>query len=150
MYSIQVLGFLFALYAKGALCMARVINTRVKRAEKAYLHMNINTVVYTEFRDCLARYGHPMNMILEIFMWQYVQGRIHLDRDNMMELKYDMGETSLMRTPVNGEVRERYFACCKAEDLPTKVPITAFMKEYAEGKFMPEFRTVEKDSESQK
>ena len=102
--------------------------------------MYINKAVFREFRDSLARYGYPMNMVLEVFMRQYVLERIHLDRQNMIKLKYDMGETSLMRTRVNREAREKYFAYCRAEKLPTKVPIMEFMKEYTEGKFVPEFR----------
>ena len=122
------------------LYMGRPVTSKVKREETAALHMLINKRLLTEFRDSLAKYGYPMNVMLEIFMRQYVLGRIHLDRENMMKLKEDTGERSHMRTPVNGEVREMYFACCRAEKLPTKVPIMEFMKEYTEGKFVPEFR----------
>ncbi len=122
--------------------MGRPVNSKVQREKTSSLHMDINENVFTEFKDSLAKYGYPMNVMLEIFMRQYVLGRIRLKNENIQKFKYDNGKTALLRTPVNQKVRENYFNYCRERKLPTKVPIMAFMKEYAEGKFTPEFRTM--------
>lgn len=120
--------------------MGRPVNSKVQREKTSPLHMEVNEDVFTKFKDSLAKYGYPMNVMLEIFMRQYVLGRIQLENENILKFKSDNGKTALLRTPVNREVRENYFEYCNERNLPKKVPIMAFMKEYAEGEFTPEFR----------
>ena len=124
--------------------MGRPVNSKVPREKTAALHMNVNKYTFRKFRDSLAKYGYPMNMILEIFMRQYALGEILLDEENILFFEEYVGETELLRTPVNREVRESYFAFCRARNMHTKVPIMAFMQEYSEGKFVPEFRKIQR------
>ena len=104
--------------------------------------MNVNKYVFRKFRDSLAKCGYPINVMLEIFMRQYVLGKIQLDEENILFFKEYVGETELLRTPVNREIRERYFVFCRAKGISTRIPIMTFMQEYLEGKFVPELRKV--------
>lgn len=104
--------------------------------------MEVNKYAFRKFRDSLAKYGYPMNVMLEIFMRQYVLGKILLDEENVLFFREYVGEKELLRTTVNREVRDRYFTFCRENGMPTRIPIIVFMQEYSEGKFVPELRKV--------
>ena len=76
--------------------MGRPVNSKVQREKTAPLHMEVNENVFTKFKDSLAKYGYPMNVMLEIFMRQYVLGRIQLENENILKLKADNGKTALL------------------------------------------------------
>ncbi|MBQ6846567.1 MAG: hypothetical protein IJO61_05490 [Oscillospiraceae bacterium] len=122
--------------------MGRPVNSKVKREETVALHMEVNKYAFRKFRDSLAKYGYPMNVMLEIFMRQYVLGKILLDEENVLFFREYVGEKELLRTTVNREVRDRYFTFCRENGMPTRIPIIVFMQEYSEGKFVPELRKV--------
>ncbi|MBQ7120475.1 MAG: hypothetical protein IJO09_09690 [Oscillospiraceae bacterium] len=104
--------------------------------------MEVNKYAFRKFRDSLAKYGYPMNVMLEIFMRQYVLGKILLDEENVLFFREYVGEKELLRTTVNREVRDRYFTFCRENGMATRIPIIVFMQEYSEGKFVPELRKV--------
>ena len=119
--------------------MGKPVNSNVKREETIALNAKVNKEVFENFKDCLGKYGYPMNVMLEFFMRQYADGRFDLNSDNILKYKNDNSELDTLSTTFNKKIYLDFKATCKVNGYFVKHVITAFMNEFVNGDFVLEY-----------
>lgn len=71
--------------------MAR-IKTEVSPKPRAMLNTTINSEILDEFKAYCKELGYPMNMLLESFMQQFVDGEFVLKIGKANKIKVDLVE----------------------------------------------------------
>ena len=75
-------------------------------------------------------------------MGQYVKGRFHIDREDILKFKNDDSEMDTLNTTFSEEIYTEFKKVCKRDRLFIKHVITAFMEKFASGSLVPEFTEV--------
>ena len=119
--------------------MGRPITSDVKRAETMALNTQVNKEVFKAFRDYLAYYAYPMNVMLETFMRQYTNEKFHLSEDDILKWKGGYYETEALNTTFNKEIYLNFKYKCKRDGYFVKHVITAFMEKLASGDYVLEY-----------
>lgn len=119
--------------------MGRPVSSDVQRAETTALNTKINKEVFKDFKDYLAYYGYPMNVMLETFMQQYANGRFNISNDDILKWKGDDSEVDTLNTTFNKEIYLNFKSKCKGNGYFVKHVITAFMEKLASGNLMLEY-----------
>ena len=125
--------------------MGRPVNSKVQREETSSLNTTVNKNILDNFRDSLGKYGYPMNMMLEIFMRQYIDGEIELSEDDVAKHKDSGAEEVTLATTINKEIYLSFKSICKDKDLYMKHVLTAFMEKYVDGGYVLEYVKVLKE-----
>lgn len=124
--------------------MGGFIKRDVQREETTTLTTTINREVFDTFKDCCKKAGYPLNMVLEIFMRQYVNGRFKVDREDVLKYKDDGVEVSILNTTFNKEICYNFKSTCKANGYFVKDVITVFMEKFSNGSVALEYVDVTK------
>lgn len=122
--------------------MGGFIKRDVQREETTTLTTTINKEVFNAFKDCCKKAGYPLNMVLEIFMKQYVDGRFKMDREDILKYKDDGMESSILNTTFNKEICLDFKSTCKANGYFVKHVITVFMEKFSNGSIALEYVDV--------
>lgn len=123
--------------------MGKPVSSNVKRAETSALNTKINKEVFNNFKDCCAYRGYAMNVLLETFMNQYVNGKFEIRHDDIIKWKKDDAEKDTLNTTFSKEIYTNFKSCCKEDGYFVKHVITAFMEEYSSGNLIMEFVRLE-------
>lgn len=123
--------------------MGKPVTSNVKRAATTALNTKVNKEVLTNFKDCCAYLGYPMNIPLETFMQQYANGRFEIDREDIMKWKYDDSEMDILNTTFNKEIYLLFKAKCKGDGYFVKHVVIAFMAEFAKKNLILEYVNIE-------
>lgn len=126
--------------------MGKPVNSSAKRLETKILNTDVNKEVYDSFKDYCRVHGYPMNMVLEIFMRQYVDGKFKVSSNDILKWKEDNSEKDLFGTSVNKEIYLQFKSACKTNGYFVKYVITAFMEKLLSGKFVLEYIEVDKNA----
>lgn len=125
--------------------MGGFIKRDVQREETTTLTTTINKEVLDTFKDCCKKAGYPLNMVLEIFMKQYVNGRFKVDREDILKYKDDGVEVSILNTTFNKEICYGFKSACKANGYFVKNIITVFMEKFSNGSITLEYVDITED-----
>ena len=125
--------------------MGKPVSSKVERVETTVLNTKINKEVYENFKDCCAYLGYPMNVLLETFMQQYIDGKFNLSNEEIIRWKKDDSEMDVLNTTFNKEVYTNFKSYCKGNGYFVKHVVTAFMESYTNRKFILEFVEVKED-----
>lgn len=109
--------------------MGGFIRRDVKRVETTAFNTTINKEVFDSFKDYCKEMGYPMNVLLEIFMQQYIKGRFNLNSNDILKWKKDNSEIDSLNTTLNKEVYVNFKQACKNNGFFVKHVLTAFMEE---------------------
>ena len=120
--------------------MGGFIKRDVKRVETTALNTKINKKVFDAFKDYCKYLGYPMNVVLEIFMQQYSNGRFDMDEEDILKWKGDVGEYDVLNTTFNKEVYVNFKFACKGNGYFVKCVITAFMEKFASKNLVLEYK----------
>ena len=118
------------------------IKVDVERVKTTALNTKVNKEVFDGFKKECKRRGYSLNTMLEIFMGQYVKGRFHIDREDILKFKNDDSEMDTLNTTFSEEIYTEFKKVCKRDRLFIKHVITAFMEKFASGSLVPEFTEV--------
>ena len=118
------------------------IKVDVDRVEVAALNQKINKEVFDAFKVCVKEQGYQLNIILEVFMLQYANGRFNLKTEDVLKFKNDGKEVSTLNTTFNKEIYLKFKSACKLRGLFVKHVLTAFMEKYTSGNYILEYRDV--------
>lgn len=113
-----------------------------KKVETAALNTKINKEVFDNFKVCCLELRYPMNVMLEIFMQQYANGRFDLSADDILKWKKDDAEVDTLNTTFNKEIYLKFKSTCKGNGYFVKHVITAFMEQFASKEFMLEYASI--------
>ena len=127
--------------------MGGFIKRDVQREETTTLTTTINKEVFNTFKDCCKKSGYPLNMVLEIFMRQYVDGRFKVDREDVLKYKDDGVEVSILNTTFNKEICLNFKSTCKTNGYFVKNVITVFMEKFSNGSVVLEYVNVTENKE---
>lgn len=122
--------------------MGGFIKVDVERVETTALNQKINKEVFDAFKACVKEQGYQLNIILEVFMRQYANGRFKLKEEDVLKFKNDGKEVNTLNTTFNKEIYLDFKSACKINGYFVKHVITAFMEEYASGNFILEYVDV--------
>lgn len=84
--------------------MGGFIKIDVERVETTALNQKINKEVFDAFKTCVKEQGYQLNIVLEVFMNQYANGRFKLNPDDILKFKNDGKEVSTLNTTFNKEI----------------------------------------------
>ena len=122
--------------------MGGYIKRDVERVPTKALNTKVNKEVFDSFKDYCKEQGYPLNVVIEIFMNQYSNGRFHLDADDILKFKNDGEEVDTLNTTFNKEIYTNFKFACKSNGFFVKHVVTAFMEKYAERNFVLEYKNV--------
>ena len=122
--------------------MGKPVNSNVERAETTALNIKVNKEVLESFKDCLGKYGYPMNVMLETFMIQYANGKFNLSDEDVLKFKNDGKDVDALSTTFNKEIYLNFKDACKAKKFFVKHVVTAFMEKYVDGHYVLEYKKV--------
>lgn len=127
--------------------MGKPVNSDVKRAETTILSTAVNKEIYETFKDYLKEQGYPMNIILEIFMNQYADGKFKIKSEDILKFKNDNAKLVTLNTTVNKEIYTRFKSICSGNGYYVKYVIIAFMEKYSSRNFALELVDIAKKAE---
>ena len=121
--------------------MAGFIKVEAKKLPTKALNMQINKEIFYEFKVKCKEQGLPLNIVIEVFMRQYANGRYHLDKEDILKWKDDNGETETLNSTFNKEVRDKFKDAVKQNGFYIKHVITAFVEDYVKNDLIMEYTT---------
>lgn len=113
-----------------------------EKVEITALNTKINKEVFNNFKICCLELRYPMNVMLEIFMQQYANGRFNLKEEDVLKWKKDDSEVDTLNTTFNKEIYQNFKSTCKGNGFFVKHIITAFMEQFSKRNFILEYIDV--------
>lgn len=118
--------------------MGGFIRSNVEREETSTLNTAVNTEINEKFKSYCKRYGYPLNVIVETFMKQFMDGKITIGIDEAVELSKNAKDKSSFSTSINAKVHRDFKVYCKENGFKINGAITVFMNKFSDGKFAVE------------
>ena len=123
--------------------MGGYLKVDAQRIETTALNTKIHKELFEDFRIRCKQLGYPMNVMIETFMQQYVNGRFYLDPYDITKWKADDYELETLNTTFNKEIYMNFKNNCKSKGYFVKHVIMAFMETYLSTSFVLEY--IEED-----
>lgn len=111
----------------------------VKKAKTTALNTKVNKETFDNFKIRCLELRYPMNVVLEIFMQQYANGRFDIEEGDVLKWKKDDSEVDTLNTTFNKDIYVGFKSACKGNGYFVKHVITAFMEKFAEGNLTLEY-----------
>ena len=111
----------------------------VKKVETKALNTKVNKEAFDNFKVRCLELRYPMNVVLEIFMQQYANGRFNIDAKDVLKWKENDSENDTLNTTFNKDIYVDFKSACKGNGHFVRYVITAFMEKFANGNFTLEY-----------
>lgn len=119
--------------------MAGFIKVKVEKLPTQALNMQINKDIFYDFKVKCKERGLPLNIVIEVFMNQYANGRYPLNQEDILKWKEDNGETETLNSTFNKEIYNNFKDTVKKNRLFVKHVVTAFVEDYVKNDYAMEF-----------
>lgn len=119
--------------------MAGFIKVNAKKLPTKALNMQINKEIFYEFKVKCKERGLPLNVVIEVFMRQYGNGKYPLDKERIIKWQDDNGKTETLNSTFNKEVYDKFKDTVKREGLYIKHVVTAFVEDYVQNDLVMEY-----------
>lgn len=119
--------------------MAGFIKVEAKKLPTKALNMQINKEIFYDFKVKCKERGLPLNVVIEVFMRQYGNGRYDLEQERILKWREDNGETETLNSTFNKEVYDKFKDVVKNDGYFIKHVITAFVEDYAKNDLIMEY-----------
>ena len=119
--------------------MAGFIKVEVKKLPTKALNMQINKEIFYDFKVKCKERGLPLNIVIEVFMNQYANGKYHLEQSDILKWKEDCGETETLNSTFNKEIYDNFKDMVKRDRLFVKHVVSAFIEDYVKNDYVMEF-----------
>lgn len=119
--------------------MGKPVNSNVQRVEMTSISQKVNKEVFEAFKNHCKYIGYPMNVMLEVFMQQYANGRFPLKSEDIAQWKDNDSELDTLSTTLNKEIYLSFKSACKLNGYFVKQVITAFMHKFINESFIVEY-----------
>lgn len=95
--------------------MAGYIRNRndVKKTEATALNLQINKDVLDGFKEYCTELRYPMNVLLEVFMRQYNNGKLDITYEEVVKWREDDSETITLNTTLNKDIYMKFKSKCE-------------------------------------
>lgn len=124
--------------------MGGFIRSNAERVKTKQISAKIDKEVCDDFKDYCKIFGYPINIMIEIFMKQFVDGKFVIECDKNNKRDNNVEEKTVINTTVNLEVYNEFKSYCKENGYFVNAIFTAFMKQFIEEDYVLEFKKVEK------
>jgi hypothetical protein len=111
----------------------------VEKVETKALNTKVNKEVFDNFKIRCLELRYPMNVVLEVFMQQYANGRFNMDADDIIKWKKDDSDVDTLNTTFNKKIYFDFKSACKGNGYFVRHIITAFMEKFANGNLALEY-----------
>ena len=125
--------------------MGGFIRSNAERTEIKQINTTVNKEICEDFKDWCKTKGYPINIMIEIFMSQFVDGKFLINLDKARIWNDNTKEKMVLNTTVNLEIYNKFKDCCKAIKCPINAILTAFMKQFIDENYVLEFKKADKD-----
>ena len=119
--------------------MAGFIKVEVEKLPTHQLNMKVNKDIFYDFKVKCKQRGLPMNVVIETFMNQYIDGEYYLDEELIFEQEEMESEKETLNTPINKEVHRKFKNIIKANGMKVKYVVGAFIEDYANNDLVMKF-----------
>ena len=123
--------------------MAGFIKVEAKKLPTKALNMQINKDIFYDFKVKCKERGYPLNIVIEVFMGQYANGKYNLEKENIIKWKEDNGETETLNSTFNKETYNKFKDTVKNNGFFVKHVISAFVEDYVKNDLVMEYTTKE-------
>lgn len=120
--------------------MAGDIKVKVEKFPTKALNIQINKDIFYDFKVKCKQKGLPLNVVIEVFMNQYANGKYYLNHEKILKWKEDCGITETLNTTFNKEVYDRFKYTVKSNGYFVRHIISAFIEDYIENDLIMEFK----------
>ena len=121
--------------------MAGFIKVEAKKLPTKPMNMQINKEIFYEFKVKCKERGLPLNIVIEVFMRQYGNGKYHLNRRDILKWKENDEETETLNSTFNKEVYDKFKYAVKSDGYYMKHVISAFIEDYVKNDLIMEYKT---------
>jgi len=121
--------------------MAGFIKVEAKKLPTKALNMQINKDIFYDFKVKCKERGLPLNVVIEVFMRQYGNGRYNFNEVSILKWKDDEGETETLNSSFNKEVYDKFKDTVKGNKYYIRHVISAFVEDYVKNDLVMEFVT---------
>ena len=119
--------------------MAGFIKVDVKKLPTQALNTQINKEIFYNFKVKCKQRGLPLNIVIEVFMNQYANGRYKLKETDIIKWREDSGETETLNSTFNKEIYTKFKNVVKNDGYFVRHIISAFIEDYVNNDFTMEF-----------
>ena len=110
-----------------------------EKVKTTALNTKVNKEVFDNFKIRCLELRYPMNVVLEIFMQQYANGRFHIDEEDILKWKRDDYAIDTLNTTFNKEIYADFKSVCKGNKYFVKHVVMAFMEKFANRNLVMEY-----------
>ena len=132
------------LYTLGGIYMGGFIRSNAERVETKQINTMIDKKICEDFKDSCKVMGYPINVMIETFMRQFVDGKFIIKLDKAKEINKKAKDKVTLNTTVNLETYNNFKDYCKEIGYPLNSIMASFMKEFVSEKYVLEFKRVKK------
>lgn len=118
--------------------MAGYIKIQTEKFELQPINTTINTEIFEEFQKKLKQQNIPMNVVITVFVEQYVNGRYKLNEKDILKWEGNNDETKLS-TSINKSSYIQFKEKVKSDGHYIKHVLSAFIEDYANNDLVMEF-----------
>lgn len=130
--------------------MGSPIRINVKKKETTPMNMKINKEVFDGFKVYCGERGYPLNMMLEVFMVQYLNKKFKLNTREIIKWDGNADDVDVLSTPINKKIYDNFRNYCKDNNLVIKHVVTAFMEKFINGSYILEYVDTTKTKNKRK
>lgn len=109
------------------------------------VNQKVNKELFERFKICCLENRGQMNIVIEIFMQQYANGRLYLEEDEILKWKVDQdeSETETFNSTFNKDIFVAFKKKCKDNGYFVKHVIMALMEKYASRRYILEYVCID-------
>lgn len=122
--------------------MAGFIKVNIEKIPTQALNTQINKEIFYEFKVKCKQKRLPLNVVIEVFMNQYANGRYELKEADIIKWGEDNEETETLNSTFNKEVYTKFKNVVKDNGHFVKHVISAFIEDYVNNDLTMEFLKV--------
>lgn len=119
--------------------MAGYIKIQTEKFELQPVNTTINTEIFEEFQKKLKQQNIPMNVVITVFVEQYINGRYKLNEKDILKWEGNSDNTSKLSTPINKAIYTQFKDKVKSDGHYIKHVLSAFIEDYSKNDLVMEF-----------
>jgi antitoxin component of RelBE/YafQ-DinJ toxin-antitoxin module len=123
--------------------MGGFIRSDAERVETKQINTLINKEICEDFKDLCKVMGYPINVMVEIFMRQFVDGKFPVELDKAKELNKKAEYKVTLNTTVSLEIYNNFKDYCKEIGYPLNAILASFMNQFVNEDYVLEFKKIE-------
>lgn len=115
------------------------------KVETYAMNQKVDKELFHEFKICCLENRAQMNIVIEIFMRQYANDRIHLEREDILKWKkdYDESEFEVFNSTFNKDIYLSFKKKCKDNGYFVKHVLMTLMEKYASRRYVLEYVCID-------